>query len=282
MSARAEPAALARRNWEIAKLAAFLRRDALVAWSYRTSLLSEWVMLALQAGMFYFVGRIVDPSKLPAYGGSRASYMEFAAVGIALGAFLQLSIGRVANGIRSEQMMGTLESLMMTPTAAATVQVGTVVYDLLYIPLRTTIFLATVGIAFGLRFEPSGFLPAALVLLAFIPFAWGLGVASAAAVATFKRGEGVAGIVVAALTLVSGAYIPLSVFPGWIADATRYNPIALAVTGMRGPLLAGGWTGVPHALALLAPMSAITLATGITLFKLALRREHRRGTLGLY
>jgi ABC-type polysaccharide/polyol phosphate export permease len=267
---------------ELPKLAAFLRRDALVAWSYRASLLSEWAMLGLQAVMFYFVGRMVNVETLPAYGGVRASYLEFAAVGIALGAFLQLSLGRVATGIRSEQMMGTLESLMMTPTAPSTIQAGTVVYDLVYIPVRTAIFLGVVAVAFGLHFEPSGFLPAALVLLAFVPFAWGLGVASAAAVTTFKRGEGVAGILVAALTLVSGAYIPLAVFPHWVMRAATANPITLAVNGMRAPLITGSWTGVAHALVILVPTSAATLAVGIVLFRLALRREHRRGSLGMY
>jgi ABC-2 type transport system permease protein len=267
---------------DLLKLGAFLRRDALVAWSYRASLLSEWFTLGLQAVIFYFVGRMVDPSTLPAYGGSRASYMEFAAVGIALGAFLQLALGRVAQGIRSEQMMGTLESLMMTPTSPATVQVGTVIYDLVYIPIRTAAFLAVVAVAFGLHFHADGFLPALLVLVAFVPFAWGLGVISAAAVTTFKRGHGVAGIVIGALTLVSGAYIPLSVFPHWVERLTGANPITLAVEGMRRPLLAGGWTGVGHAIALLTPVSAITLTVGIGLFRLALRREHRRGTLGTY
>ena len=37
--------------------------------------------------------------------------------------------------------MGTLESLLVTPTAAATVQLGSAVFDLVYMPLRTAVFL---------------------------------------------------------------------------------------------------------------------------------------------
>lgn len=267
---------------EVAKLGAFLRRDALVAWSYRASFVSEWTGLAFQAVIFYLIGRMVDRQTLPVYGGTHAGYMEFASIGIALGAFLQLALSRVAAGIRSEQLMGTLESLMMTPTSPATVQVGTAVYDVLYIPLRTATFLVGVALAFGLHFHADGFLPATIVLLTFIPFAWGLGVVSAAAVTTFKRGHGVAGLVVGAMTVASGAYIPLSVLPHWVRGLTSMNPITLAVEGMRRPLLAGGWDGVAHAVAVLAPTSVLTLAAGIVLFRLALRREHRRGTLGTY
>ena len=50
---------------ELRKLPAFVRRDFLVAWSYRLPFVGDWIGLALQAFMFYFVGLMVDPSKLP-------------------------------------------------------------------------------------------------------------------------------------------------------------------------------------------------------------------------
>jgi hypothetical protein len=121
---------------ELAKLTAFLRRDFLIAWSYRLAFVSEWAGLALQALTFYFVGKMIDPSALPAYGGSPATYMEFVAIGIAMTAFVQLALSRVGHGLRGEQVQGTLESLLMTPTSPTTIQLGTVFYDVLYIPLR--------------------------------------------------------------------------------------------------------------------------------------------------
>lgn len=268
---------------ELAKLPAFVRRDFLVAWSYRFSFVSEWAALVLQAFMFYFVGLLVDPSKLPTFGGSHATYMEFVAVGIALSGFMLIALGRVATGIRNEQMAGTLESLLMTPTASATIQVGTVVYDLIYIPLRTALFLLLVAIGFGLDFEPSGFLPAAVVLIVFIPFAWGIGIATAGAVLTFRRGASGASFGITVLTLFSGAYFPLELLPDWASDVARFNPIAVVVDGMRQPLLGGtGWAQTATDVLVLLPVSAASLAVGITIFRLALRRERRRGSLSLY
>jgi ABC-2 type transport system permease protein len=268
---------------ELAKLPAFVRRDFLVAWSYRFAFASEWAALLLQAFMFYFVGLLVDPAKLPAYGGSHATYMEFVAVGIALTTFMHIALGRVATGIRNEQMAGTLESLLMTPTASATIQIGTVVYDLIYIPLRTALFLLLVAVGFGLDFEPSGFLPAAAVLLAFIPFAWGIGIATAGGILTFRRGAGGASFGITVLTLFSGAFFPLDLLPGWASGVARYNPIAIVVDGMRQPLLGGtGWAETAADVLVLLPISAASLAVGITIFRLALRRERRRGSLSLY
>ncbi|MGH3044389.1 MAG: ABC transporter permease [Gaiellaceae bacterium] len=268
---------------ELRKLPAFVRRDFIVAWSYRLPFVGDWIGLALQAFMFYFVGLIVDPAKLPSFGGSPTSYMEFVAVGIAISAFLTLALGRVAVGMQQEQFAGTLESLLMTPTSPATVQLGSVVYDLIYIPIRTAIFLVIIAFAFGLDFHASGLLPALVVLLVFIPFVWGLGVASAGATLTFRRGSGIVGLASTVLVLFSGAFYPLDVLPGWVATIAELNPITIAVEGMREPLLAGtGWEDVGKAAAILVPLSAVSLALGFYAFRAALRRERRQGTLGLY
>jgi ABC-2 type transport system permease protein len=268
---------------ELRKLPAFVRRDFLVAWSYRLPFVGDWVGLALQAFMFYFVGLIVDPAKLPSFGGTPTTYMEFVAVGIAISAFLTLALGRVAVGMQQEQFAGTLESLLMTPTSPATVQLGSVVYDLIYIPIRTAVFLVIIALAFGLDFHASGLLPALVVLLVFIPFVWGLGVASAGATLTFRRGSGIVGLGSTVLVLFSGAFYPLDVLPDWVATIAELNPITIAVDGMREPLLAGtGWEDVGTAVAILVPLSAVSLTLGVYAFRAALRRERRQGTLGLY
>jgi ABC-2 type transport system permease protein len=268
---------------ELRKLPAFVRRDFLVAWSYRLPFITDWIGLAFQALIFYFIGLMVDPSKLPTYGGEQTTYLAFAAVGIAISAFMTLALGRVSAGIQQEQLAGTLESLLMTPTSPATVQLGAVFYDLIYVPLRTAVFLVTIAVAFGLDFHANGVVPALVVLVVFIPFVWGLGVAAAGATLTFRRGSGAVGLVMTVLVLFSGAYYPLDLLPGWIADLAEVNPITIAVDGMREPLLGGtGWEGVGRAVAVLLSLAVASLALGAVAFRSALRRERRRGTLGLY
>jgi ABC-2 type transport system permease protein len=268
---------------ELAKVPAFMRRDLLVAWSYRLSFFTDAIGLVIGAFMFYFVGLMVDPSVLPSFGGTRASYMEFVVVGIALGTFIALGLGRVAGALQGEQLMGTLESLLMTPTATATIQLGSVVYDLVYIPIRTGLFLLVIAIGFGLDFEASGVLPAALLLLLFIPFVWGLGAASAAATLTFRRGGGVIGFGVTVLVLGSGAFFPLTLLPDWVTTLAEVNPMALAIDGMRQALIGGaGFADVARDALMLAVMAGASLAVGMFLFRRAQQRERRRGTLGLY
>jgi ABC-2 type transport system permease protein len=268
---------------EARKLPAFVRRDFLVALSYRMAFVADLVNLTGQVLVFYFIGLMVDSSKLPTFGGAQVTYLEFATIGIALGVFIYVGMERVSAAIRGEQLMGTLESLLMTPTSTTTIQLGSIVFDLVYVPIRTGIFLVAVAFAFGLDYHPDGVLPAAATLFAFIPFVWGLGVTSAAVILTFKRGAGSIGMGMVGLALVSGLYFPLDLLPDWIAAVSQYNPIALAIEGMRDALLGGsGWSDAgPNAL-FLAPMSLFTLALGILAFQFALRRERRRGTIGLY
>lgn len=268
---------------EVRKLPAFVRRDFLVAWSYRMSFLSDLVNLAGQIVVFYFVGRLVDSSRLPTFNGSSVTYLEFAAVGIALGVFIQFGLDRVSAAMRGEQLMGTLESVLMTPTAPGTIQLGSVAFDLVYIPLRTAVFLGGITLAFGLDFSAGGIVPALLLLIAFIPFVWGLGVVTAALLLTFRRGSGFIGLGAVILGLLSGVYFPLGLLPGWLSGIAEDNPVALAIQGMRDALLGGaGLSDVAPTLGLLLPFSALSLAIGLGAFRLAVRRECRRGTLGLY
>jgi ABC-2 type transport system permease protein len=268
---------------ELRKIPAFVRRDFLTAWSYRVAFVSDFVNLAGQILLFYFVGKMIDPSALPTFAGTQVTYLEFAAIGIALGVFIQLALDRVSTALRGEQLMGTLESLLVTPTAPATLQLGSVAFDLVYVPLRTAAFLVAVALIFGLHFELSGLLPALALLVVFIPFVWGLGVASAAAIMTFRRGGGVMGIGVVALGLLSGIYFPLTLLPGWLQKIAELNPVAHAINGMRDALLGGaGWAEIAPDLLLLAPLSVASLALGLYLFRRAVGRERRLGTLGLY
>jgi ABC-2 type transport system permease protein len=85
------------------------------------------------------------------------------------------------------------------------------------------------------------------------------------------------------MSLFSGAFFPLGVLPGWAQSTAELNPIAVAIEGMREPLLGGsGWSGVGADLVVLLPLAVVSLALGIAAFRLALRREKRRGSLGLY
>lgn len=268
---------------EVAKLPAFMRRDWLVMLSYRAAFVSDLVAIAVQAILFSFIEQLVDPATMPAYGGTRAGYLEFAVIGVVVSLVTGLMLSRVATAVRQEQMIGTFESLLSTPTAPTTVQAGSVAFDLLFIPLRMGLLLLAVALTFGLHFHADGVLPSLVVLAGYVPFVWGLGLISAGAMVTFRRGAGMLGAGVGALGLVSGAFFPLALLPGWLQPIAEANPVAIAIETVRESLIGGGgWSAIPGEALLLVPASLAALALGVLAFRAALARERRNGTLGLY
>jgi len=268
---------------EAAKVPAFLRRDWLVMLSYRVAFVSDLVAIGVQALLFSFIEKLVDPTEMPAYNGTTAGYLEFAVIGVVISLVTGLLLSRVATAVRQEQMIGTFEALLTTPTAPTTVQAGSVAFDLLFIPLRMGVLLLAVGLAFGLGFQADGVLPSLVVLAGYVPFVWGLGLVSAAAIVTFRRGDGLLGTGVGVLGIASGAFFPLALLPGWLQTVAEVNPLAITMETVRDALIGGaGWHAVPAQAALLVPLSLAALAAGIVAFRAALARERRNGTLGLY
>jgi ABC-2 type transport system permease protein len=268
---------------EARKLPAFVRRDFATAWSYRMSFVTDVLNIAGQVLVFYFVSQMVDPSKLPTFQGTEVTYLEFAAVGMIIGAFVYFGLQNVAAAVRNEQLLGTLESLLVTPTSPSTVQLGSVAFLFLWIPLRIALLVGALVWAFGLDFQASGVLPALVLLVAFMPFVWGLGIVSAAVILTFKRGAGLVGLGTLFLAFVSGLYFPIELLPGWLAEIAEQNPVAMAVQGMRDSLLGGAaWSEIAPTVLVLAPLAIGTLFVGLLAFELALSRERNRGSLGLY
>ena len=268
---------------DLRKVPAFLRRDLLSLFSYKIAYVTDWISLIVQVALFYFLSQLIPADRLPRYGGRAVSYMEYVTVAITLTAFIQASLGRLIAAIRNEQMMGTIESLMVMPLSPEMLQLGSVFYDLIYVPMRSLVFLILVTVLFDVHFNAAGLVPMAAVFLVLIPFMWGLGVMSAAAVLTFKRGSGLVGIAGTILTLTSGAYFPVGYLPGWLQSAAEYNPIALAIEQSRQALLASvDWSDVTSTIIRLIPMAVVSLGLGLFTFRRAMERERWRGTMGLY
>jgi ABC-2 type transport system permease protein len=268
---------------DAAKIPAFFRRDLRVLFSYRTAFFSDWVNMLVQILVFYFVGHLISAKSLPSFGGRHPSYIEFVSVALLLTSFMQLTLGRLVTAVRTEQLQGTIESLMTTPTSTVTLQFGSVFYDVLYVPFRTVVFLLVVWLAFGVHFHWAGLFLVAAIFAVFAPFLWGIGVLSAGLVLTFRRGSASLGIGITLLTLASGAFFPTTIFPGWLQSLMENNPIKQAIDASREALLGSvGWASTLPTVAKLVPISAASLAIGMWVFREAMSRERRRGTLGLY
>jgi ABC-2 type transport system permease protein len=268
---------------EAAKLPAFVRRDWKIALSYRAVFVADILGLATQVIVFSFIAKLVDPGTLPAYGGTVPGYLAFVVIGLVVNLTAGVLLYEVAGALRQEQLTGTFEALLATPTSGATLQLGSVAYTLIFVPIRAALLLGAIGVLFGLDLELSGIAPAMALLLCFLPFTWGLGLISAGLVVTFRRGTNATGMVVTLLGLISGAVFPIALLPPVLQTIAEWNPFAIAIDGVRDALIGGtGWAAAGADMLKLAPLSVAGLVLGAICFRWAVARERRRGTLGMY
>lgn len=268
---------------ELRKLSAFLRRDALIAWSYRRGAISDIGGMLVQALLFYFLSSLVDTSRMTQLGGTRTGYMGFVVVGLTVAAFYQIGVTRMMSAVQNERFMGTFETLLVTPTSYATLQLGFVIYDILRIPVRTAVFLILAATLFRVDVRWAGLGQVGILVLALLPFVWGVAAGLTGAVIAFRQAASLVGLANLGLVLGSGTYFPLQLLPSWLAATAALNPLAIALTGARAALLgSSSWQTTLAQAGVIFAIAVVTWIAGTATFQFALERERRTGNLGLY
>lgn len=264
---------------------AFLKKDFLLEVSYRFSFVLQLTGIFFQVAMFYFVAKLLGgaPSvhhALKAYGGN---YFSFVVIGIAFSSFLGVGLGSFSTSIRAEQMMGTLEAMLVTPTRLSNIILSSVQWDFTFTALRVGVYLLVGALAFGLDLSGANILPALLALVLTVIAFSSLGVISASFIMLFKRGDPIAYIFSTSSTLLGGVYYPISIMPGWLQDISHLLPITYALEAIRLSLLEGaGFTAIAGNLVNLVIFSLIMLPISLVIFSFAVGRAKKDGSLSYY
>lgn len=260
------------------KLRAFLRRDRLIATSYRTAFAVQVLSTVLWVPVCYFVG-----AGLSAGGGSYAGDpFAFLLIGVGLLGYMAISLRTFHRNVRDSQLMGTLEIVLLSPTSIAELLFYSSAWVYLLTTARFLLFLA-VGTAFGLQLGSANPLTAAAVLLLAIPAFASFGIASAALVLVIKRGESINLILSTGSLLFGGVLYPVDALPAWLRPVSHALPITHALEAMRAALLQGASPAlVGPQLAALAAFGAAGIPVSLALFRAAVRRTKATGTLAHY
>jgi ABC-2 type transport system permease protein len=270
------------RIYPFALLRAFLNRDWRIALSYRLPFAFDLFQSLTSLVFLFFLGRLVGPRGHSVSTQLNQGYFAFAVLGTALLGIVTTSLGAVADRIRTDQTTGTLEALLTMPTPSWLTVLASATYQLVY---ATTLALITVVIAvagFGMRFDaqPAGVPIAILGLTGAVALFSSVGVAFAAFVIVFKRGQGLIGLTTSVFSLLGGVYYPIAVLPGPLQVLAHILPFTWAVDVIRQSLLAGE---LPWAkLGLLLGTAAVLVPASLWLLTAAARQSRRTGTLGQY
>lgn len=260
-------------------VAAFLRRDYRVVRSYRFPFVLDTFFGILQLAVSYFIGQTFKDFDSAQLGGA-PDYFAFAAVGIVMALIVEAAAQELAEKVRFEQTTGSLEALMSQPVGVGQLCAGLASFPFVFASVRALVYLAIAGVWMGLDVGQTDWLGLAVMFLLSATAVTGLGIAGAAVVLVFKRGETVSGIVLFGMTLIGGSVFPVDVLPGSLQDLGSVLPLRFVFDGTRDALFMGsGWGG--DALALCA-YTVVGLPLAVFVFAQALQAARRAGSLGEY
>ena len=261
---------------------AFLKRDLLVAISYKADFILQIVSILVTVPAAYFISRMYGTGHnalLDRYGGDLFS---FVLLGVAFTDYHVLSLRTFNASLRESQLMGTLETILLSPTSITELLLYSSLWGYLLTSLRFVLYLA-VGAAFGLRIGHANAAAAVGILaLAVTAFA-AVGVLIAAVTMVIKRGEILITAVTGASAVLSGVLFPVALLPGWLQAVSHVLPMTAALEGMRLALIQGYSARqlAPQFLAL-AIFAAVLVPLGLLAFRRAIRWTKVAGTMGQY
>lgn len=269
----------------LTKPLAFLKKDFLIEVSYRFSFVLQFASIFFSVVMFYFVAKLIGDAptvknSLAAYGGN---YFSFVLIGIAFSNFLSVGLGSFSTSIRSEQMIGTLEAMLVTPTGLSNIIISSSQWNFAFTSLRVGVYLLLGGLFFGVDFSNASVLPALAALLLTVVAFSSLGIISASFIMIFKRGDPIAWAISTSSTLLGGVYYPITILPDWLQTVSYLFPITYSLRAIRMSLLQGeGFSEVGGDLISLVVFSIITLPLSLLIFRYAVGRAKKDGSLAYY
>jgi ABC-2 type transport system permease protein len=263
-------------------LVAFIRRDLDTARSYRAAYAIESVAILLSVTLFFYLSRLVNNSSTLSRVHFSHGYFGYVIVGLALLRVVHTSLSSFATKLRTDQTTGTLEALFASPASPSLMIVSSAAFDIIRATLLGALMVVVAIVVFGLELGTSWSGGGALILAfpACVALFAALGVALAAFTVVFKQTTSLISLLSTGLGLLAGVYFPLRLFPPLLRAIAEATPFTWAVDVVRDALL--GDRIPPGQLVGLLIAAAILLPLSLMLFRVALSRARREGSLAHY
>lgn len=260
----------------------FFRKDLQEEMSYRTAFIMQIGSIFLTVSLWYLIAQFLRPARPLPPDLPGVPYFAYLLVGIAFYHYLASALGSFATKLRGEQLTGTLEAMLMTPTPIPLIILSSALWDFFMTSVRVVLYLA-LGALFGLHLRLDSLLAFFIVLLLTILAFSGIGILSAAFILYLKRGDPINFLISSASALFGGVFIPTQTLPHNLGQIGRLLPITYALNGIRKALLTGAHLHdlLPEILALLI-FVLLLMPLGMAGFTLAVRKARQEGSLAQY
>jgi ABC-2 type transport system permease protein len=262
------------------KVVAFIKRDFLSEVSYRLAFLMQVGGILLTLLAFYFMTKMINPES---EGLNGIPPFEWLMVGLSFQFYFSTALYAFSAKIRNEQVLGTLEAMLVTPTPTSLVIFSSAAWDFTYGAIRVILYLLFATLLFGVELHVASPLALLLGVILTLLSSAGLGILSASFVIYFKRGDPINFLLSGMTTFLGSVFFPVEQLPEWIRPASEILPITWSLRIVRGGLLQGHtFADLSEALMRLALLTLILLPLGLTCSRFAIRRAKQEGSLVQY
>ncbi len=262
------------------KVLAFLKRDFLSEVSYRLSFILQIAGMFLSILAFYFMTKMMDPN---AKGLDGIPPFQWLLLGLSFQYYFSTALYAFSSKIRSEQMLGTLEAMLVSPTPTPIVIFSSAAWDFTYGAIRVILFLTFAVLVFGVHLYANGLDALALGIILTLLSSAGLGILSASFILYFKRGDPINFFLSALTTFFGNVFFPAKLLPGSMQWVSGLLPITWSLEIVRGSLLQGKtWDALSPVVLRLAVLTVILLPLGLFFSRIAIRKAKREGSLIQY
>jgi len=265
------------------KIFAFLKKEFLTEISYRFAFLLHIFGSFVWLLTFYFIDKLFAGKIAPHLQPYGVNYFSYVLLGLAFFTYVGIGVSSFAVRIRNEQLMGTLEALVATPTRFSTIIAAMGLWSFIWASVSVFIYLTLGACLFGVDLTGSNLLSCLVILLLTLASFSGLGLLAAGLIMILKRGQPVTAVVNTLFKLLGGVYFPIAVLPDWLRTISYFLPVTYSIKAMQLAVYKGyPLSALKTELAALAIFSAILLPLGLLFFNYAFRKTKLAGTLTQY
>ena len=262
---------------------AFLKKDFLIESSYKLSFLLNIFAVLVSILTYFFIDKLFGHrvvSHLEEFG---VNYFSYVLLSMAFFSYIGVGLGSFSSRIRSEQIQGTLEALLLTPTKISIILLSLALWNLCFATLNVVIYILAGIFLFNINFTDVNLLSTLVILILTITSFSGLGILSASFIMVFKRGNPVGWVINSLQGLIGGVYFPITVMPVWLQFLARFFPITYAIRAIELAVYRGfGLSQLGEEIGFLLLFSCLLLPLSFASFKYALKKARQQGSLLQY
>ncbi len=262
-------------------LRAFILRDLSLTLSYRMDFLMRMLQIVIIVTALFFIARVFRGQVSETYKQWRDPFAAWI-TGFALMSYFSCGFSSLANAVRTEQMQGTLENILVTPIRVPTMVLSSTAWEFIQATFFAVFYLFLGWFFFGVRYQGNVFL-AGMFLVTTAVVLHCIGILSASFTMVFKRGDPFGAILATGAFLFSGVLYPTQEMDGLSRGISCALPTTYGIDGIRRVLIEGqGWLQVRGPFAALTLFLIGLLPFSLVVFGGALRRAKRDGSLIQY